>query len=61
MSKQGLVLGKKGTGRSLEEEIMLIMLKAGLSFKQELRGVARNRSFEQKAFGLDEFTYTESK
>ena len=60
MSKQGLVLGKKGSGRSLEE-LMLIMLNAGLSFKQELRGVARNRSFEQKAFGLDEFTYTGSK
>ena len=40
---------------------MLIMLKAGPSFKQELGGVARNRSFEQKAFGLDEFTYTGSK
>lgn len=60
MSKQGLVLGKKGSGRSLEE-LMLIMLNAGLSFKQELRGVARNRSFEQKAFALDEFTYTGSK
>ena len=32
MSKQGLVLGKKGSGRSLEE-LMLIMLNAGLSFK----------------------------
>lgn len=44
-------LGKKGTCRSLDEK-MLITFKSGLSFRQELGGVTRNKGSEQKAMRL---------
>ena len=47
---------KKKTGRSLDEEIMLIIFKAGLSFQQELRGLNRSKCAEQKEVRLAWFT-----
>lgn len=55
MWKQSIDVGRVGSwkkDRSLDEEIMLIMFEAGLSFQQEFRGVTKKKGCEQKQFGL---------